>query len=100
MAIPDEIIDIGITLKDRYFDLRRLSVYSSLGVGTIRDYIREGTLPYFKIKGKILIRKSEFDEWMEEHRGESHQDINGMVNEIMNNLKTGKSGDRQKTTTG
>ena len=91
MTIPENTVETGIILKDQYLDLRRLSVYSSLGIGTLRDYIREGTLPYFKVRGKILIRKCEFDVWMEEHRGEAYQDLGSMVDEIMNNLKPGKS---------
>ena len=53
--------------EDRYLDLKGLATYSSLGVGTIRDYLKQG-LPAFKIKGKVLIRKSEFDEWIEGFR--------------------------------
>ena len=36
-----------------YFDLNGLSAYSSLGVGTLRDHIRAGGLPCFKVKGKL-----------------------------------------------
>ena len=91
MIIPDDIAEAGITLKDRYFDLRGLSAYSSLGVGTIRDHIRSGSLPSFKVKGKILVRKSEFDEWLEENFRVSGERLNHMVDEIMNNLKNSKS---------
>ncbi len=91
MVIPDAIAETGITLKDQYFDLRGLSAYSSLGVGTIRDHIRSGSLPSFKVKGKILVRKSEFDCWLEENFRISGESLNHMVDEIMNNLKTGKS---------
>jgi excisionase family DNA binding protein len=91
MVIPDNIAETGITLKDRYFDLRGLSAYSSLGVGTIRDHIRSGSLPSFKVKGKILIRRSEFDRWLEDNFRVSGQSVNDMVDEILDNLKTSKS---------
>ena len=55
-------------MKDQFFDLRGLSAYSSLGVSTLRDYIRRGKLPYLKMRGKILVRKSEFDKWTEKFR--------------------------------
>ena len=66
MILPDNIIEPAtISLKDQYFDLRGLSAYSALGVGTIRDYLKSGGLPCFKLRGKILIKRSEFDAWIE-----------------------------------
>ena len=90
MLIPDDIAEASITLKDQFFDLKGLSLYSSLGVGTLRDYLRSGSLPHYKLRGKILIRKSDFNAWMERFRSDE-KTINGMVNEIMSNLKSSKS---------
>ena len=59
MILPEQIIEIS--LKDQYFDLKGLSIYSALAVPTLRDHIRVGCLPYFKVKGKILVKKSDFD---------------------------------------
>ena len=84
MLIPDEK---GMFLKDRFFDLRGLSAYSSLSVGCLRDHLRESALPYFKIKGKILIKRSKFDCWLEHFRGKKGQDIEGIVNDVMDGLK-------------
>jgi hypothetical protein len=84
--IPDNITETTIALKDQYFDLRGLSAYSALAVPTLRDYIREGALPCFKVKGKILIRKSEFDGWMKGFRINRKRDINSMVDEVMEDL--------------
>jgi len=61
-----------------------------MGVSTLRDYLRAGGLPHFKLKGKILVKRSEFDEWLENFRV-SGESLNHMVGEIMNNLKTAKS---------
>ena len=91
MVIPNDIVETGIILNDQYFDLKGLNAYSSLGVSTLREHIRSGSLPSFKVKGKILVRKSEFDNWIEENFRAPGQDLNGMVDEIMNNLKAGKS---------
>ncbi|MBU1023490.1 helix-turn-helix domain-containing protein, partial [bacterium] len=60
MIIPDNIIEPAISLKDQYFDLKGLEAYSALKVPTLRDYIKSGDLPCFKVKGKILIKRSEF----------------------------------------
>ncbi|MBN1228074.1 MAG: helix-turn-helix domain-containing protein [Deltaproteobacteria bacterium] len=87
MILPDTIAEMGITLKDRYFDLRGLSVYSALEVSTLRDYIRAGKLPAFKAKGKVLIRKSEFDKWIEAHRINRKIDIARIANEALTSLK-------------
>ena len=60
---------------DRLLDLKGLSKYSSLGVPTLRDYLRSGGLPYFKLKGKILVRVSEFDGWLESFRVDSKTEV-------------------------
>jgi excisionase family DNA binding protein len=87
LILPDTILERGISLKDQYFDLRGLSVYSALGVSTLRDYIRAGRLPAFKVKGKVLIRKSEFDRWIEKHRINRKIDIGRIANEALRSLK-------------
>ncbi len=74
--------------EDRYLDLKNLAQYSCLGVGTLRDYLRCGKLPHFKLNGKILVRKSEFDAWLENFRVDAAQDIAGMVNDVLQSLKT------------
>lgn len=88
MILPDDII---ISLKDQYLDLKGLSVYSNLSVSTLRDYIHRGTLPGYKVKGKILILRSEFDGWMNGFRINRKRDINRMVDGVMEDLKSNKS---------
>lgn len=80
MVIPDEIAQQAVVLKDQYFDLKGLSVYSSLKVPTLRDYLHLG-MPAFKIRGKVLIKKSEFDRWMEHHRIHENQDLDTIVDD-------------------
>lgn len=72
---------------DRFLDLRGLSKYSSLGVPTLRDYLRSGGLPYFKLKGKILIRLSEFNSWIESFKIEPKQELDNLVDEVISSLK-------------
>ena len=60
-----------IALKDQYFDLPGLNAYSCIPVPTLRDYIKRDGLPYFKLRGKILVRRSEFDAWVNSHRVDS-----------------------------
>lgn len=87
MLIPDDIAEQTISLKDKFFDLRGLSVYSSLGVSTLRDHIKRG-MPCFKIGGKILIKLSEFDKWLERYRLNAEQDLDAMVDGIMDAMTT------------
>ena len=72
---------------DRLLDLKGLSEHSSLGVPTLRDYLRSGGLPYFKLKGKILIRLSEFDQWLESFRVDSKQELNNLVDAVLTDLR-------------
>ena len=86
MIIPDNITGPVISLKDQYFDLKGLSVYSAVSVGSLRDYVKTG-LPHFKLKGKILVRKSEFDAWLERYRINQSQDLNHLVDEVIDSLQ-------------
>jgi hypothetical protein len=79
-------------LPDEYFDLKCLSTYSKLGVSTLRYHIRENDLPWFRIPGKkgntgkILIKRSEFDNWMERFRGNDCLDPDVVADEVIKSL--------------
>lgn len=87
MVIPDSLIQQGISLNDRLFDLKGLSEFSSFGVSTLRDHIRRNGLPCFKVHGKTLVRLSEFNEWLEGYRVHHDQDIGAVVNSVIRDLK-------------
>lgn len=70
-----------------YLDLRGLSIYSSLGVATLREYLRDGQFPYYKVKGKILVRRSEFDASMEKFRVDKREDLDGIVDDVIESMK-------------
>ncbi len=84
MIIPDDIA--ALALNEQYFDLRGLSVYSSMGISTLRYHIRENDLPAFKIPGKkdrtgkVLVKRSEFDGWIERFRENDFVDIRYQTN--------------------
>jgi hypothetical protein len=58
---------------DRYFDIEGLSRYSGLSVRTLRRYMNDPDrpLPHHHVRGggkergRVLIRKSAFDAWVE-----------------------------------
>ena len=86
MLIPDDITQT-IALQDQYFDLKKLKAYSTFSVPTLRDYIRKGKLPAYKVGGKIVIKRSEFDAWIETHRMNKNQDLDAIVEDVMTTMK-------------
>ncbi len=87
MLIPDDIAETAVALRDQYFDLRGLSAYSALAVPTLRDHIRHGGLPCFKVGGKILVKMSEFNVWLEGYRFNKSQDLNTLVDEVVESVR-------------
>lgn len=72
---------------DQYLDLRRLAEYSNLAVPTLRDYLRGlNPIPHFKLKGKVLVKQSEFDRWIESFRVDASK-LEKVVNDVLNSLK-------------
>jgi excisionase family DNA binding protein len=71
----------------QYLDLRKLSVYCSLGVSTLRERLREGTLRFYKIGGKILVRRRDFDAYMERFRVEKSEDLDDLVENAISSLR-------------
>jgi len=72
---------------DQYYSLKGLSSYSAMGVPTLRDYMKSEGLPYFKLKGKVLIKRSEFDKWLERYRVNQAQDLSNLVDSVMASIK-------------
>jgi len=56
---------------DPFMPLTALASYSGLSVRTLRQYLElppNQALPAYRLPGKILVRRSEFDAWMEQYR--------------------------------
>ena len=53
-----------------YFSLRTLAVYSSCSVRWLRDRLVDQMhpLPHHRVAGKLLVKKDDFDRWMDDHR--------------------------------
>lgn len=60
-----------------YVTIKFLAQRSSLSDRTLRKFIRCGEFPHYRPdpKGKILIRLSDFDAWIESRRVQIEQDI-------------------------
>ncbi|MCU1384339.1 MAG: hypothetical protein JWL71_3036 [Acidobacteria bacterium] len=57
-------------MTDQYFTLRALSAYSGLSIRTLRDYLKHqgNPLPCYRPGGKLLVKRSDFDRWMDGYR--------------------------------
>jgi hypothetical protein len=49
-----------------YLDLKRLAIYSSCSVRWLRDRLLDPALPlpHYRVGGKLLVKRDEFDQWM------------------------------------
>lgn len=74
-----------------WLGLREVTQYAAVSERTLRAWIRSPTtpLPAVKVGTKILIRRSEFDAWLERHRVK-HVDLGGMLDEIVEAVTNGR----------
>jgi excisionase family DNA binding protein len=75
-------------LDDSYCSLRQLSAYSGLSSRTLRKKIIDALhpLPFYRIGGKILVRRSEYDAWALRFRVTNPLKADAMVNELLKEL--------------
>ncbi len=69
---------------DPYLSLKALSDYSGLSVRTLRKALADPAhpLPHYRLEGKVLVRRSEFDGWMAQFRRDG-ADLNRLVSHII-----------------
>ncbi len=76
------------TALDPFLSLKALAVYSSLSVRKLRDCLAlpEHPLLCYRVGGKILVRRSEFDSWMAAYRHHGRRDVDAIVNDVLRTL--------------
>lgn len=64
------VVAAGVLTADALLPLAGLSRYAGLSVRTLRTYLTDRTrpLPHYRVGGKILVRRSEFDAWVSQFR--------------------------------
>jgi excisionase family DNA binding protein len=70
---------------DPFLSLRALAAYSGLSVRKLRDYLElppDQALPCYRVGGKILVRRSEFDAWMERYRSRGRPELARTLKEL------------------
>lgn len=79
-----------------WLGLRELTEYADISERTIRSWIYSPTdpLPATKVCGKVLVRKSEFDSYLERHRVRPLHtlDLNAIVNAVVKGVAHGRQG--------
>ena len=73
---------------DGYLPLRDLAAYSGLSVRTLRTYLvhRSCPLPYLHVGGKLLVKRSEFDSWINGFRVADPADVDAAVADALQGL--------------
>ena len=76
------------TPLDPFLSLRALAAYSGLGARKLRDYLTDPVhpLPCYRVGGKILVRRSEFDAWIARYRQLGRPDVDRLVADALSGL--------------
>jgi hypothetical protein len=99
--ISSVVESVSVTVPlDPWMGLKAMSVYSGLPIRALRAHLTDPThpLPHFRMKephvihekgrlrtvtGKILIRKSEFDLWMQHFRHVAEKNVDAIVDSLL-----------------
>ncbi len=75
-------------MDDVYLSLRALSVYGGLSVRTLRGYLTHPAqpLPHYRVGGKILVKRSEFDAWIRAFRAAETSQVDTLIAGILTGL--------------
>jgi excisionase family DNA binding protein len=67
-----------------WLDLKALTQYACVSERTLREWIHRplDALPAVQVGGKILIRRTNFDRWLESHQLEK-VDLDGIVDDLV-----------------
>ncbi len=84
---------------DRYMSLASAAAYSGLSRRSLVRHIHSlrKPLPAFKVGGKWLIKRSEFDRWVEQYRQKPDIDLDEIVRSVLGKGR-GRSSRRKKDT--
>jgi excisionase family DNA binding protein len=71
-----------------WLDLKSLRQYACVSERTLREWIHRSVdpMPAVRVGCKILVRRSEFDRWLEAH-GVKHIDVGSIVDELVAGVK-------------
>jgi hypothetical protein len=73
------------TTLDPLLSLKALAAYSSIAPRTLRQYLElapEDALPCYRLPGKILVKRSEFDAWIARYRSRGRPSLVRAIREL------------------
>jgi excisionase family DNA binding protein len=77
-----------------WLGLRHVTQYASVSERTLRAWIHSPVdpLPAVRVSGKILVRRSELDAWLQRHRVQRLEslDLDGLVKGVLQGLADGR----------
>lgn len=77
-------------IQAEFFTLQKLATYASCSVRWLRSRLVDAhnPLPHFKVGGKVLVKREEFDQWMAMHRMKRPADhVSGLVDTVVAQLQ-------------
>ncbi len=85
-TIPEQVI-VTVPL-DPYWPLKALSGYCGISVRKLREFLDDPVrpLPCYRIGGKLLVRRSEFDTWIAAYRQRGRGDLDRIVADALRDL--------------
>jgi hypothetical protein len=74
---------------DPFLPMRALATYSGLSVRTLRALLTAPAhpLPCYRIGGKLLVRRSDYDAWAARYRHVGRPDVDGLVADVLRDLR-------------
>lgn len=79
-------------LRAEWLGLKQLTQYANISERTVRAWIHSpvDSLPAVRVRGKILVRRSEFDLWLANHRVKPLENVD--LNDIVKGILYGRKG--------
>jgi hypothetical protein len=86
-VLADQVV-VSVPL-DPYLSLRALAGYSGLSHRRLRALLQDPRhpLPCFRIGGKILVKRSDYDAWAVHYRREGRADVDQVVAGVLESLR-------------
>ena len=75
---------------DRFLDLKHLVDYSGLGRSTLKKLIASGQIPAYAPTGKLLVKLSDYNAFVERHRVQTFDKVTGIVDSVVAEIRSGK----------
>ena len=74
---------------DQPLSLRALAQYAHLSVRTLRKALKDPVHPlsYYQVGRKYLVRRSDFDAWLEYYQRSAETDLDQLVHEVLQELR-------------